>query len=79
MAKAMAIRAKRIGHATFETRDIGEQVDYFQEVVGLALAAVVVGEPIGPWHVAGAALVLAGVALTTRGRARPGPARGRRR
>ncbi len=36
-------------------------------IVGIVLAAVLLGEPIGPWQVAGAALVLAGVALTTRG------------
>ena len=36
-------------------------------IVGIVLAAVMLGEPIGPWQVAGAALVLAGVALTTRG------------
>jgi drug/metabolite transporter (DMT)-like permease len=43
-------------------------------VVGIVLAAVMLGEPIGPWHVVGAALVLAGVALTTSG---GGSARGR--
>ena len=36
-------------------------------IVGVVLAAVLLGEPIDVWHVAGAALVLAGVALTTRG------------
>jgi drug/metabolite transporter (DMT)-like permease len=36
-------------------------------IVGIVLAAALLGEPIGPWQVAGAALVLAGVALTTRG------------
>jgi drug/metabolite transporter (DMT)-like permease len=36
-------------------------------IVGIVLAAVLVGEPIGPWQVAGAVLVLAGVMLTTRG------------
>ncbi|MEX2148107.1 MAG: DMT family transporter [Candidatus Rokuibacteriota bacterium] len=36
-------------------------------IVGVVLAAVLLAEPIGPWQVAGAALVLAGVALTTRG------------
>jgi drug/metabolite transporter (DMT)-like permease len=42
-------------------------------VVGIGTAALLVGEAIGPWQVAGAALVLAGVALTTGGRtgARP--------
>lgn len=44
-------------------------------LVGLLLAAALVGERIGPWHVAGAALVLGGVALTTRGRTDAGPAR----
>jgi drug/metabolite transporter (DMT)-like permease len=46
-------------------------------VVGIATAALLVGEEIGPWQVGGAAMVLAGVALTTGGRApaRP-PARG---
>jgi drug/metabolite transporter (DMT)-like permease len=36
-------------------------------IVGIVLAALLLGEPVGPWQVAGAALVLAGVALTTRG------------
>lgn len=36
-------------------------------IVGIVLAAVLLGETIGPWQVAGAGLVLAGVALTTRG------------
>jgi drug/metabolite transporter (DMT)-like permease len=46
-------------------------------VVGIGMAALLVGEDIGPWQVGGAAMVLAGVALTTRGRKvlRP-PARG---
>jgi drug/metabolite transporter (DMT)-like permease len=35
-------------------------------LVGMALAAVLLGEPIGPWQIAGVLLVLAGVALTTR-------------
>lgn len=43
-------------------------------IVGIVLAAVLVGEPVGPWQVGGAALVLAGVMLTTRG---GGPARER--
>ena len=45
-------------------------------LVGIGLAAVLLGEPIGPWQVAGVLLVLGGVALTTRvSRAtRPGPA-----
>lgn len=46
-------------------------------LVGIVLAAAVVHERIGPWHVAGAVLVLAGVALTTRGRRPAGPARQR--
>jgi drug/metabolite transporter (DMT)-like permease len=37
-----------------------------QPLVGLALAAVLVGEDIGGWQIAGVACVLAGVALTTR-------------
>jgi drug/metabolite transporter (DMT)-like permease len=42
-------------------------------VVGIGMAALLVGEEIGPWQIGGAALVLAGVALTTGGRtaARP--------
>jgi drug/metabolite transporter (DMT)-like permease len=46
-------------------------------VVGIATAALLIGEDIGPWQVGGAAMVLGGVALTTGGRtvARP-PARG---
>jgi catechol 2,3-dioxygenase-like lactoylglutathione lyase family enzyme len=32
------IRAKRIGHATFETPDIEAQIEYYQQVVGLTLA-----------------------------------------
>ena len=35
-------------------------------LVGMAMAAWLLAEPIGPWQVAGVALVLAGVALTTR-------------
>src|SRR5262249_58680544 len=35
-------------------------------LVGIALAAALLGEPIGPWQIGGVALVLAGVALTTR-------------
>jgi drug/metabolite transporter (DMT)-like permease len=38
-------------------------------VVGIGMAALLVGEYIGAWQVGGAAMVLAGVALTTRGRA----------
>jgi drug/metabolite transporter (DMT)-like permease len=37
-------------------------------VVGIATAALLVGEEIGPWQVGGAAMVLGGVALTTGGR-----------
>jgi drug/metabolite transporter (DMT)-like permease len=46
-------------------------------VVGIGMAALLVSEAIGPWQIGGAALVLAGVALTTGGRTvvRP-PARG---
>jgi catechol 2,3-dioxygenase-like lactoylglutathione lyase family enzyme len=33
------IQAKRIGHATFETPDIERQIDYYQDLVGLRLAA----------------------------------------
>ena len=36
-----------------------------QPVVGLALAALLLGEGIGGWQIGGGALVLAGVALTT--------------
>jgi catechol 2,3-dioxygenase-like lactoylglutathione lyase family enzyme len=32
------IDVKRIGHATFETPDIGRQIDYFTEIAGLVLA-----------------------------------------
>jgi drug/metabolite transporter (DMT)-like permease len=47
-------------------------------VVGIGMAALLVGEDIGPWQIGGAALVLSGVALTTGGRSvgRP-PARRR--
>ena len=53
-----------------------------QPVVGLALAAVLLGEGIGVWQIAGGVLVLGGVALTTgtsvwwarrSGARRPGP------
>jgi drug/metabolite transporter (DMT)-like permease len=39
-----------------------------QPVVGLALAALLLGESIGRWQIAGGVLVLAGVAFTTRPR-----------
>ena len=35
-------------------------------LVGIAFAAALLGEPIGPWQIGGVVLVLAGVALTTR-------------
>lgn len=41
-----------------------------QPVVGLALAGALLGEQVGGWELAGGALVLLGVALTTRGRER---------
>jgi len=31
------IKARRIGHATFETPDLDRQIDYYQEVIGLCL------------------------------------------
>jgi drug/metabolite transporter (DMT)-like permease len=37
-------------------------------VVGIGMAGVLVGEEIGRWQIGGAAMVLAGVALTTGGR-----------
>ena len=33
------IKARRLGHATFETTDIERDIDYYQETIGLALAA----------------------------------------
>jgi drug/metabolite transporter (DMT)-like permease len=39
-----------------------------QPVVGVLLAALLLAEEIGPWHIIGGALVLGGVALTTRER-----------
>jgi len=36
-----------------------------QTVVGLALAALLLGEGVGAWQIAGGILVLAGVVLTT--------------
>jgi drug/metabolite transporter (DMT)-like permease len=41
-----------------------------QPVVGVLLAALLLGERVGVWDVAGGALVLVGVALTTRARTR---------
>lgn len=41
-----------------------------QPLVGIALAAVLLGEPIGLWQILGTACVLAGVGLTTRAPAR---------
>jgi drug/metabolite transporter (DMT)-like permease len=35
-------------------------------LVGIGMAALLLGEPIGPWQIAGVLLVLGGVALTTR-------------
>ena len=35
----MSIKTKRLGHATFETRDLEAAIAYFREVVGLSLAA----------------------------------------
>ena len=40
----------------------------FQPIVGIALAAALLAEPIGVWQLGGTACVLAGVALTTQGR-----------
>lgn len=39
-----------------------------QPVVGVLLATLLLAEDIGPWHIIGGALVLGGVALTTRER-----------
>jgi drug/metabolite transporter (DMT)-like permease len=39
-----------------------------QPIVGVLLAATLLGEQTGPWQVVGGALVLGGVALTTRAR-----------
>jgi drug/metabolite transporter (DMT)-like permease len=39
-----------------------------QPVIGVLLAALLLSEEIGPWHIIGGAFVLAGVALTTRQR-----------
>lgn len=43
---------------------------HVQTVVGLALAITLLGESLGPWILAGGALVLGGVVLTTQDRAR---------
>ena len=43
----------------------------FQPIIGIALAAVLLVEPIGAWQLGGTACVLAGVALTTRRRPAP--------
>jgi drug/metabolite transporter (DMT)-like permease len=40
-------------------------------IVGVALAALLLREPIGPWEIVGTGLVLAGVTLTTATPARP--------
>ena len=40
----------------------------FQPIVGIALAAALLAEPIGVWQLGGTACVLAGVTLTTQGR-----------
>ena len=37
-----------------------------QPIVGIALAAAVLAEPITPWQLLGGTFVLAGVAVTTR-------------
>jgi drug/metabolite transporter (DMT)-like permease len=42
-----------------------------QPVIGLVLAALLLREQIGFWHLAGGGCVLAGVALTTQARTRP--------
>ena len=48
-----------------------------QPLVGLALAAVLLGEEIGGWQIAGVGCVLAGVALTTRAAGPASPVRSR--
>jgi drug/metabolite transporter (DMT)-like permease len=35
-------------------------------LVGIGFAALLLGEPIGPWQISGVMLVLSGVALTSR-------------
>ncbi len=47
-----------------------------QPIVGIALAAALLGERVGLWQVLGTACILAGVGLTTQGARRP---EGRRR
>jgi drug/metabolite transporter (DMT)-like permease len=42
-----------------------------QPVLGIALAAALTGEQIGPWQLVGGALVVGGVALTTTPRRHP--------
>ena len=42
------IKLLRLGHATFETPDVERQVDYFAQVVGLAVA----GKQNGHVHLA---------------------------
>jgi catechol 2,3-dioxygenase-like lactoylglutathione lyase family enzyme len=32
------VKAKRIGHATFETADLERQTDYYTDVLGLSVA-----------------------------------------
>ena len=36
--EASMIKAKRIGHATFDTADLDRQIDYYERVVGLRVA-----------------------------------------
>lgn len=43
---------------------------YLQPVVGVLLATALLAERLQPWHLGGGALVVVGVALTTRGRER---------
>lgn len=47
---------------------IAAGVQFIQPIVGVAVSAVLFGDTLGPLVLAGAALVLAGVALTTRAR-----------
>jgi len=46
-----------------------------QPLVGLALAAVLLGEDIGGWQIAGVGCVLGGVALTARAAGPASPVR----